>query len=143
MTTNYTLFLNAYTSVFNPSVADPDDADWKDEFDQELRYSVSKKKVDSMVLDAGQSRVINIAGGISLADWFVLVVRCIGTGQIDTVGKDAGGGAITGHLGMFGTNVLPGISILSTYNLISITITSLANNSIFEFLGATCVEDGT
>ncbi len=141
MTTNYTLFCNAYSSYFNDSVSDPDDAAWRSEFDQEVRYSASKKKVDTMALDAGQSRAITVAGGIALTDWHFIAIRCIGTGTLNTVGKDASAVGITAAVGMYGTDVFPGILLLSTYNLVSFTIASLADNSLFQLLDCTCVED--
>lgn len=145
MTTNYTLFVDMYASAFADTVqvADPAYAEWSAEMAQQVRYNVQRRNQQTLVLAANATQALTFSGGVQLAEWHVLVVRCIGQGQIITTGKDTDGAtSITGTQGIYGTAVLPGIFILSTYNLTGVTLKSLAAGTVFEVLECFCVEDG-
>lgn len=142
MTTNFSQFLNVYLAAWPGNVTDPDLSAWHQTFDREVRYNNQKKSSQEMTLNSGASQQLSVSG-LAQADWHVLVVRCIGQGYISLSGKDAGGTAITSQVPVYGNAVLPGVAVISTYNLTAApTIVSQADGSVFEVFEATCVEDG-
>jgi len=140
---NETIFINGYVAAFTDNVADPQQSRWYTEFDSEIRYGVAKSKKQQVVLNNGQTYALSFVNP-QLSDWHCLVVRCKGTGQVQTVGKDFDGTTtITANIPVTGVSYFPGILFLSTYNLTSVTISSSADGSTFEILDALCVQDGT
>ncbi len=141
MTINFTQFVNAYISAFPDNVADPAVSRWVSSMDREVRYGVQQRKVEEILLDDSDSATITIPG-LASSQWVVFVIRCIGQGVLTTTGNDSASSPITGKTPIYGTSILPGILVLSTYNLTAVpTITSQADGSIFEVYTSICVED--
>lgn len=141
MTVLFTQFVNASLTAFPDSVTDPDVSHWMAQLDEQIRYNVDKRKVEEVTLDDGDSYVMSLSN-LGLTDWAMIVVRCIGQGTVDLLAKDASAVNITSSNPVFGNSILPGILLLSTYNLRAApTITSQADGSVFEIYVAMCSED--
>lgn len=137
---DFTAFVNAYGIAFTDDVSDPYDSKEWTEFDQQIRYNVKAKKIEEVTLDNTATRTLNFTGVVA-SDWRFLLIRVIGTGTVNTTGTDQAAAGISGITGVYGTAVLPGIVMLSTYNLTAITLASLADGTVFEVFAAVCEED--
>lgn len=142
MTTNYTQFINDYIAAWPDNVSDPDLSSWYDFKDHSIRYNNQKKNVQEVTLDNGHSYQLSLVN-LQQSDWHSFVIRCIGEGYISLAGKDSSNVAITSKIPVYGNSILPGITIVSTYNLTgNPVINSLADGSVFQIIQAQCVEDG-
>lgn len=142
MTANKTQFTNLFAVAFTDNVTDPFTSTWYREMDQQLRYNVLFDQVDEVTLNNTQVYTFNPAS-LAAGDWIYIVIRCVGQGYVTTHGNDASSSPIVGNTPIYGTSLLPGILFLSTYNLTSNpTVTSQADNSVFEIYVAKCLEDG-
>ncbi len=113
-----TLFLNTLIYAFPDNTPDPFYSRDSDSFEVQNRYNVVVQRVQSLSPGGGY--------GITpaLADWDILILKVIGSAQLQTTGKDTDGTTtITGLIDGYGTAVYPGYIVLSTYNLSAIVIT--------------------
>lgn len=143
MAINFTQFVSAYLAVWNDNTPESYQSSWRTGVSKLSRYNVARKGAQGVVLNNGLTYPIGIASQAQ-ADWLYLVVRCVGAGHVNLVGKDASGTTISSSIPIFGNKVFPGILLISTYNLTaSPVIVSDQDGSSFSIFDSTCVEDGT
>lgn len=143
MATNYTQFVSTYLAAWTDNVPEGYMSSWRAGANKLTRYSVLRKGAQGLVLNSGQTSTVTIASQ-SQADWLYLAIRCVGTGHVNLVGKDASNATIASSIPVYGTQLLPGIVLISTYNLTAApVIVSDQDGSTFDIIDSTCVEDGT
>lgn len=136
-----TLFINALINTFPDDVPDPFFARWFNSFSKQVRYNVVQRKVASITLDAGQAKVITPATGAE-SDWGFVLARVIGAARLETVGVDTDNTTpISGYTAAYGTAVLPGYVILSTYNVDTFTLHGEQDGTVIELFTAISQED--
>lgn len=137
MTSNFSAFMSTVCAAWTENVEYPQDASSVHYFDESFSLGVLTKKVDSLLLDDGDTRTITIQG-LALSTTLTLWITVDGECRLETVAKDYDGvTTINGYIPGYGTKNLPGKIILSTYNLSSITIRGLADNTRVEVFVAT------
>jgi hypothetical protein len=81
-------------------------------------------------------------GGFSASEWTMVMLRVIGSARVNTTGTDSDGiTAITGKLPVYGTSIFPGIGFISTKNVSSFVVESLADSTVIEILFGVCCAD--
>ena len=139
----FTQFVNTYFAAWSDNVTDPTLSKSVALFDYDTRYGVQKRKMEEVALNNLDSYELSLVN-LQQSDWITLVIVCVGEGYITTVGKDDLGNAISCNIPIYGYQPLPGIFVLSTYNLTQApTITSILDGTIFEVFEATCLPDGS
>lgn len=129
---NTTVFLNMLVSQFQENTPDPFFARWSEAFSQQIRYNCVVKRTVSLALANGGSYTLS-PSNLALSDWNFILAKVIGTARLNTAGKDTDGTTdIAGKLDGYGTAIYPGFIILSTYNLIAMTVTAQADNTVVE-----------
>lgn len=161
MTTNYTAFINLLAQAWPDTVTDCETSTAFAQMKDQVRYNVQRRKIEEITLNAAQTYTLTLAS-LAVADWHVLMVTCRGAvpatgptgayaaqGYISTAGHAYDNStALTGIIPLYGVTlatgiVVPGIAILSTYNLTAApVITSQLNGSIFTIYDLLAVEDG-
>lgn len=138
----FTLFISPLQQAWPDNVNDPADSKLAFRFDDQSKFNILYKKVEQFELDASSTRSIGLVD-FGTSEWLFLVVRCVGTGRVNTAGFDTDGTTpITGKIPVYGNRLLPGIALLSTYNNSSFTVESLADGSLFEvFAAVACTDD--
>lgn len=137
--------LSAFTSIvlnaYPDNVPDPFYARWCDTFNLQSRNNVRAKRIESIFLDDTETRVFT-PSNIILNNTQFIVVKVIGAARINSVGKDTDGTTtINGYTPCFGTDILPGYIIYSTYNISSLTLLGQADDTKIQIFCATCEED--
>lgn len=138
----YTLFTSPLHQAFPDDVDDPNDSKIAFRLDDQNQYNILYKKVEQFELDAAQTRTLSLFN-IGSTQWLFLIVKCVGSGRVNTAGFDTDGSTpITGKLPVYGNRVFPGILLLSTYNTSSFVVESLADDSKFEvFCAVACADN--
>lgn len=141
----FTMFMSPLHQAFPANVDDPSDSDIVIRFNNQDKFNILYKKVEQFELDDTETRTISYANYTALSDWAYIVMRVIGEARINTVGVDTDGvTAITGKLPAYGTEIFPGVVLLSTYNVSTFTVESLADGTSIElFAGISCEDDDT
>lgn len=138
---DYTLFLQAYVTSFSDNVSEPIWSKDYQAFDRGIRYNVKFKKIENITLDNTDSRTINFSNKAN-SDWVVIIARVVGAARLVTAGLDTDGiTPIAGNLPTYGTSLLPGIAMISTYNLTGLSVLSLADGTVVELFAAISEED--
>jgi hypothetical protein len=105
------------------------------------KYNILYKKVEQMELNDSETRTISYAN-YSSSQWSYLIIRVIGEARVNTTGFDTNGSTpITGKLPIYGSELLPGIGILSSYNVSTFTVESLADGTLVELFAAIAAAD--
>ncbi len=138
----FTLFTSPLHQAFPDDVTDPAQSKIAIRFMNQDKFNILYKKVEQFELDAAATRTISYANYAS-SEWSFLIMRVNGHAQVNTAGFDTDGTTpITGELPVFGNRVFPGMLLLSTYNVTSFTVESLADSTKIElFAGISCEDD--
>lgn len=130
MTAPYTLFLSPYIVAFPDNVSDPSFSKYQTTFTYQGRYNITDKKVTQVLLDNNETQAITLPSSAVLSSWVMLVIQVEGLAQLETTGKDLNGTtSISGFVPVYGTSVLPGIIVLSTFNILTLTLRGQADNT--------------
>jgi hypothetical protein len=141
MTVN-TLFLSPLHQAFNENVESPDNAAVRATMRGDVRHNILYSKIEQYELASAATRAINLANYTPLTDWPFIMLRVVGEIKVTTVGVDTDNStAIGADIPCYGTSLLPGIFVLSSYNVTSFTIESLADDSIIELFAGIAAED--
>ena len=136
-----TQFLNMLVYGYPDNAPDPFFSRQFESLSVQARYNVVRRRMGTLALNSGDSVSVTPAG-LALTDWCVIMVRVIGLVQLNVVGKDTDNTTtISGTTPGYGTDIYPGYIILSTYNLSSISISALADDSVAEYLVVISAED--
>lgn len=140
----FSLFASPIIAAWDGDVNDPTQGDFVASILNTDRQNVLYYRIEKCVLENTETRVITLANYVS-TEWLYLIVRVNGTAYIATTGFSTDGvTAITGKMGMYGTALLPGIGILSSYNVSTMTLTSQADDTEIEvFAAVACADDDT
>lgn len=161
MTTNFSAFINLLAQAWPDNVTDCENSTAFAQMKDQVRYNVQRRKIEEVTLAAAATYTLTLAS-LAVADWHLIMVTCRGAvptsgpagayaaqGYISTAGNAYNNStALTGIIPLYGVTlaagiVVPGVAILSTYNLTSApVITSQLNGSIFTIYDFLCVEDG-
>ncbi len=123
------LFMSSLISAYPTDAPDPFYAKVCDTFSSETRYNVIFKRVFTAAMDEDDTATVSFGATSGSYLFAILIVKgCI---RLNSFGLDTDNAtAITGYTPVYGTELYPGILMLSTYNLNASTI-------------ATCLQDGT
>lgn len=136
----YSLFTSGYIAAYDDLVDDPTLAAWAQQVSGDSRHNVIAKKVESYTLDSAATRAVTLANYVS-TEWTILILKVTGEVKVNTVATNLAGGAVTGRLRAYGTSVFPGILMISTHNVTSFTVESLADGTKVELFAAIAIED--
>lgn len=140
--TTHTLFISPIHSIFHDNVINPSESKDYMRFMSQERHNILYHKIEKYELDLSATRAISFANYTTLSDWAFIIAKVVGSVRINTAGFDTDGvTARTGKLPIYGTSIVPGIGIISTYNTTSFTVESLANDSTIELYAAIAAED--
>lgn len=138
----HTLFLSPLHQAFNEDVECPDAADVKAALRGDIRHNILYSKIEQYELDITETRAISLANYTALSDWAFIKMRVVGDAKLTTAAKDTDDTTdITADLPCYGTAKLPGILVLSTYNVTSFTVESLADDTVVELFAGIAAED--
>lgn len=136
----YSLFTSGYICAYDDLVDDPTLSRWSQQVSGEAMHNVIAKKVESYTLDSAATRAVTLANYVS-TEWTILILKVMGEVKVNTVATNLAGGAVTGRLRAYGTSVFPGILMISTHNVTSFTVESLADGTKVELFAAIAIED--
>jgi hypothetical protein len=137
----YSLFMSPLHQAWPDVVNDPADSKIAYRIDNQGKFNILYKKVEQFSLDTAATRTLSLFNFDS-TEWLFLIVRCIGSGRINTSGFDTNGSTpISGKIGVYGNRIFPGIAIISTYNNSSFIVESLSDDSLFEVFAAVACAD--
>lgn len=111
-------------------------------FNRLVRHNMLWRAVRQLNLAvSGNTATINL-NEIALTDWAIIIVKVVGSARVNTTAKDFDGTtAISGKLPVYGTSRIPGIGVISTYNLVSATVEALADDTVVEVFAGIAAED--
>lgn len=134
-------FISPLHQAWNSLEVDPSDSEIAWRFTDQNKFNILYKKVEQFELDAAATRTLSLFN-FDQSEWLYLVVRCIGSGRVNTSGVDTDGSTpIMGKLPVFGNRIFPGILLFSTYNNASFVVESLQDGSKFEVYAAVSCAD--
>lgn len=138
----YSMFISPGLMSWTDDVNDPSQADFTNGLITIDRQNILFQRVEKMMLDSAGSRSITLANYVN-TEWLYLVYRVVGNAYLSTAGLDTDGATpITGKLPAYGTSLLPGVGIISTYNLNTLSIVSQADGTTIElFAAVACADD--
>lgn len=137
----YTLFMSPLHQAFSDNVNDPEDSQVVARLRGDVRQNILYQHVEQYSLDDGSTRAISYAN-YTLTEWAFIVLRVVGEIKVTTVAKDTDGSTdISANLPCYGTALFPGILVLSTYNVSSFTVESLADDTTVQVFAGIAAED--
>ncbi len=138
----FTLFSSPLHQAWPDDVNDPSESKLAFRFTDENKFNILYRKVEQFSLGALGTRTLSVLD-FGQSEWLYLIVRCIGSGRVNTSGVDTDGSTpISGKIPVYGNRLLPGIVLFSTYNNSSFVVESLEDNSLFEvFAAVACADD--
>lgn len=116
-----TAFISAVLNAYPTDTPDPFYAQWLDTLDDELRFNISQRRIDSFALAFSDTKVFTPLN-IVAANNQLLIMKVVGAVRVDTVGTDPSSVSISGFTGVYGTDIYPGILLLSTRLVTSFTV---------------------
>jgi hypothetical protein len=140
----FSLFTSAVVSAFTDSVDEPIASQASAQLSAKERANALFHVVQEMELDTDGTRAIDFANYSTTYpnDSTCIILRVIGWVELQTVAKDTDDAAtINGYQRAYGTTVLPGVLILSTYNVTSFTLKALSDNTKISILGLVLCDD--
>lgn len=137
----FTLFAGQNITAYRDDVDDPTVSRDAVSFQTSQLQNVLFHTKRELALDHAATFTLDLAGAAS-TQWEFVLFKVIGSARLDTTGTDFDGvTAITGKLPLTGTSVYPGIGCISTYNVSSIVVESLADGTVVEvFFGVLCAD---
>lgn len=137
-----TLFISPRFVAYPQDVSDAVLSPYLAMFGQQIRHNILWKQVRQLSLEDSADTATITLNEIALTDWPIIIVKCVGSARVNTTAKDFDGTtAITGKLPVYGTSLVPGIAVISTYNLVSATVEALADDTVVEVFAAIAAED--
>lgn len=137
----YTLFISPKVTGYTDDVDDFVLSNAQHLFGEGVRQNVLYQRFAQYVLANAATKAIAFPSYTS-ADWAYIIARVKGSARINTAGFDYDGvTAITGKLPIFGTQRYPGIGVISTYNVSTFTLESLADGTVIELFAAIAAKD--
>jgi hypothetical protein len=137
----WTLFARLQASLSNGDDTNPDTSDIYTDASSTARHNVLYYRRETLDLDDTETRAITFPN-YSTSQWVLILARVVGNAKITTVGVDADGvTAIQGDTAGYGTVDHPGIIGMTTYNVTSFTLESLADSTSVEYLACIIAED--
>jgi hypothetical protein len=138
---NRTLFISPLQQAWTQNVDDPAMANFSNQLVGDARLNVLYQRIEQAELDDGDTRTITFAN-VATSDWKYLVIKCVGSAHVNLSGFDTDGTTpITAKFSYYGTELLPGIGMLSSYNLSTIQLEGDANGTVLEVYAAVSCKD--
>ncbi len=140
----FSLFVNPIISAWNAEDSEPVAGNFLGQVVGSDRQNILYQRIEKMILNNTDSRSISLANYVS-TEWIYLIYRVVGTAYLSTSGFSTDGStAITGKLPAYGTALMPGIGIVSSYNVSTMSIVSQADGTSVELYAAiACADDDT
>lgn len=137
----FTLFMSPLHQAYPDNVDDASMSQDATRFMGEIRQNILYHKIEQFELDDTDTRSISLAN-YARTDWCFLILKVVGEACVNTAGKDYDGSTdITGVLPVYGTALFPGIAILSSYNVDTFSVESLADDTKVALYAAIAAED--
>jgi len=138
----YTSFVSAVISAWPDNVGSPSLSVASQQIIAPAQLNIITHKMEQFELDSAGTRMISLANYVS-TEWSFIIMKVIGNAYISTAGFDTNGStAITAKLPAYGTALLPGIAIFSSYNVSTFSVISLADDTTIELYAAiSCADD--
>jgi len=140
----FTSFIGAIFSAWSDPVTDPMSSHDAQQLIASSKLNVLYHRQEQMELDSSESRVISRANYTS-SEWTYMVMRVVGKAYFEITALDTDGvTVITSKIPAYGTEQLPGIAIISSYNITAISVVSQQDNTLVELYAAiSCADDDT
>ncbi len=132
-----TLYHNPLVQSYTTNSPDPYYAAYADVSNPSCRFPLDRKSVRSIVLDDAETYVFTPAD-LKSHDGSVIIATVVGAARIKVTGVDSDLSTPTvGYLPTYGTALLPGYVLLSTFNVSAFEILGQADDTTVElFYGA-------
>jgi hypothetical protein len=128
-----TLFFTPIANAWGADVSDPILSETTQAYLPDVSGGLNAWRTEQILLDEDDTRSITIQG-LALADSLVFWCSVVGHVRMETVAKDTNGSTtINGYIPTYGTARYPGKLFLSTYNISSVTLRGLADDTVVEF----------
>ncbi len=140
--TYFSAFVSAVHSAWPDNVFDPVLSKVVQQLIAPAQLNILFQKQEQFELDAAASRSITMANYVN-TEWLFLVYRVIGKAYLSLAGVDTDNTtAITSKFPAYGTELLPGIGIVSTYNINTLSVVSQQDDTTIELYAAiACADD--
>jgi len=98
------------------------------------------RRSEQFTLALSATRTVTPPNLVAATDSCMALVRVIGSARVNIVGLDFDGATPTAaKLPIYGTALYPGVGLISTYNVSSLTVESLAAGTVVDiFTAVTC-----
>lgn len=142
--TIYSLFLSDNVAGFSDDVDLPDYSETVARFLMAERYNVLYRKLEEIEIDNGETKTFTFAN-FSLVypnDWLFIIAEVIGSVRFDTTAKDFDNvTTINGRIPTQGTAMYPGKVQISTYNVTTLQLVGLQDDSVVRMMAAIACDD--
>lgn len=136
-----TLFLSPLVAAFGDNVDDPMLSRGFIQFDGDIEHTVVFKKFESLSLDDTETKTFSFAN-YTRSEWSFVLAKVVGEAAVNLAGKDYDGATdISSTTVAYGTDEVPGFAVISTYNVDTFEIESLADSTTIELYAAILAED--
>ncbi len=138
----YTVFNSMVLHGYIDNVPDAFYAKWVDTFNRQVRYNVAQKLVQTVTLNNLNTRTLVLPGSAVLSSAVFLHIRVIGKVKLTITAKDTNGTTtISGIVRAYGNSILPGLIMLSDYNITTLVLTGEADSTLVEVFEAITEDD--
>lgn len=138
---NRTLFISPLQQAWKSNVDDAQESGYMNQLSGDVRLNILYQRIEEAELDDTETRTINFAN-TATADWKFLLVKVVGSAHVNISALDTDGvTVITSKFPYFGTEIFPGIGMISSYNVTSMQIESDADGTVIEVYAAVSCED--
>lgn len=138
----FTSFIAAIHSAWSGDSTDPLESPSSQQLIADSQLNILYHRQEQFELDDAASRSITLANYTS-SEWTFFVMKVVGTCYFSISALDTDGvTVITSKIPAYGTSLLPGIAIFSSYNVSSVSVVSTADDTTVELYAAiSCADD--
>jgi hypothetical protein len=140
----FTSFIGAIFSAWGENTTDPLSAHDSQQLIADSTLNILYHRQEQFELDSAASRSISLANYTS-SEWTFMVMKVVGKAYFNIAALDTDGvTVISSKIPAYGTSVLPGIAIFSSYNVTSVSVVSSQDDTVIELYAAiSCADDDT
>lgn len=138
----YSMFLNPALQGFQENVDDPVMANSYGANQSSSRFNVLWQRSQQVTLANAATYIVTPPKLVTATDKALMLVRVVGSARVNVAAKDFNGSDdVSGAIPVYGVARFPGIGVFSTYNLVSLTLESLADDTVIDIFTAVTCDD--
>ncbi len=126
------LFFTPLQYAYTTASPEPFYSRYAESFSSVSRFLIEGQKIQTIALDTSDTYTLTPAQ-LKVTDGCVLIAKVTGDARLTTTAKDVNQvSTITAYQGAYGTDLLPGYIVLSTYNATAFVFTGVADDTVIE-----------